>query len=192
MVQVFGEVIEEYPGEEEYLVFRFSSNVTLRQRWQNNVLSADFIANFLQSSIAGKTDGKKLSLSVKTKNAIKYVANELLENVVKFHDGSSGYPNRMGFGLHGNTMMFYASNSITAKTKDVFQAYIQKLLDNDPYELYMQQMEANAMADASGSARLGCLSIICDYSAKLGWKFDTVPHGRKQVIEVMTMVKMDI
>ena len=58
--------------------------------------------------------------------------------------------------------------------------------------LYIEQIEKNAMTndDCSG---LGFLTMINDYSAKLGWKFDTIKNNNSEpVLTVTTMVQIVI
>ncbi|MBD0343963.1 MAG: hypothetical protein ICV63_03840 [Coleofasciculus sp. Co-bin14] len=70
-----------------------------------------------------------------------------------------------------------------------FQAYIKELTTSDPSELYMHQLE-NSAVDESES-RLGLLTMMNDYLAKLGWKFETLQKD-SQVITVTTMVELAV
>ncbi|HSF76291.1 MAG TPA: ATP-binding protein, partial [Microcoleus sp.] len=56
MTQIFGDFIEQ-PASQEYLIMGFSpSSVPLKQRWRNNGLSADFLADYLTTFFPGNQD----------------------------------------------------------------------------------------------------------------------------------------
>ena len=47
MTQKFGDFIDEMPDRQEYLIIAFSpSSISLQERWRNNGLSADFMADY--------------------------------------------------------------------------------------------------------------------------------------------------
>ena len=71
-------------------------------------------------------------------------------------------------------MIFSVANSITPQAVGKFQAYIQQLLTSEPSELYIQQLEKNAADDNFTDSGLGLLTMLSDYTAKIGWKFQTV------------------
>ncbi|MEO0685258.1 MAG: ATP-binding protein, partial [Cyanobacteria bacterium J06649_11] len=51
-----------------------------------------------------------------------------------------------------------------------FQTFLSELLAGDPEEFYVRQVEKSLETDSNASG-LGFLTMINDYSAKLGWKF---------------------
>nr|WP_286018952.1 ATP-binding protein [Candidatus Venteria ishoeyi] len=176
--------------QEDFLITRFSSSSQpLKQRWHNKGLSASFIADYLYTFFISK-DGKA-SVSAHTKNAAKYIANELLENAMKFSNGDIDYPTTMSFIIRGNTVFFYTANSIAPEIQLNFQHYLRKLLADDPHALYIQQMENNAKDVNSTCSGLGFLSMICDYKADIAWKFSNSSEPCTTPI-VTTMVRMDI
>ena len=189
MIETFGNYIDDLPGG-EYLVIGFSpSSMSLKQRWKTNGLSADFIADYLQAFFTGASSNAPIP--VQSKNAVKYIANELLENAMKFNDDTSPYQTKINFNLHADKLVFQVTNSITAPQVEKFKKFINKVLTEDPYELYVAQMEANANEETQGHSGLGFLSMVCDYSASLAWKFETV-GGEPTRILVTTMVALDV
>src|ERR1700683_674106 len=76
------------PSQEcEYLTLAFSpTSAPLRSRWRNNGLSADFLADYVTTFLPTR-DGKPAAASrqKELKHAVTYVANELLENAMKYH-----------------------------------------------------------------------------------------------------------
>lgn len=201
MAEFFGDFIEPRSDDVEYLIVGFSSaSLPLKQRWKNKGLSADFIAGYLQTFFVGRqVQGEALlngeTIPAHSRNATKYIANELLENAMKFSDESAKFSTRISFYLHEDNLIFYVTNSITEDNKAKFQNYIRKLLNSDANTLYIEQMEANALDPDSTASGLGFLSMICDYSAKLAWKFDQLEKddkGEKVVSTVTTMVCVEI
>ena len=70
-----------------------------------------------------------------------------------------------------------------------FQVYIQKLLASNPEELYIEQMEINAENPDNGRSKLGFLTMLNDYGAKLGWKFEQLESA---IFLVTTMVQLTV
>lgn len=172
--RIFGDFIETLPEQREYLVMGFSpSSFPLKQRWRNNGLSADFLADYMTTFFPGDEDdpnpGKR---QAEIRGAVSYIANELLENTMKFNDEKT--PNIISIQLYLNSdrIVFLATNSVRQEAVPGFQAFIQELLTEDPGDLYIRQLEKNAADETSTSSRLGYLTMINDYHAKLGWKFE--------------------
>lgn len=197
MHQIFGEFRDNLPNEHEFLILGFSpSSIPIQQRWRNNGLSADFVADYLATFFPAVDEdddpnGKRLEI----KGAVSYIANELLENAMKFNDESWPYP--IKFGLHileihsDLKLVLLATNSVSHKSIDKFQLFIQELLNSDPDELYVQQLEKSAEDESGGASGLGLLTMKNDYFAELGWKFETVQKD-PEVITVTTMVQLKV
>lgn len=189
MRQVFGHFDESIISN-EYLVLGFSpSSVPLKQRWRNNGLSADFLADYLTTFFpANETDANALEKQVVVKGAVGYVANELLENAMKFNDGASDFPINVHLQLRNNCIVFHVTNSVPPETVSAFQDFIQRLLNSDPQELYIRQLENT---DDQNTSQVGLLTMMNDYMAELGWKFETVQQD-PMIITVTTMVRLAI
>lgn len=192
MNQIFGDFIEPTPSQ-EYLIIGFSpSSIPLKQRWRNNGLSADFLADYLTTFFPGtQEDASALTRQAEVKSAVSYIANELLENAMKFNDENSHYPIDIKLQLEQDGLIFSVANSIPPSAVDNFQGYIQKLLVCDPSEMYIEQLEKNAADDNCTASGLGLLTMLNDYSAKMGWKFETVQED-PEVIAVTTMVQLKL
>lgn len=192
MAEVFGDFIEDLPEHAEYLIIGFSpTSVPLKQRWRNNGLSADFIADYMHTFFVSEDDQICRKVHAR-KNAVKYIANELLENAMKFSSQDAIFPTRIAFHLLANKLIFNVVNSIPSETVDHFQKLLRRLESEDPNELYIRQMELNASEENNSYSGLGFLSMICDYSAKLGWKFETLPNTDPPVITVTTMATLSV
>jgi len=192
MIQTFGDFIE-LPASQEYLIIGFSpSSVPLKQRWRNNGLSADFMADYLATFFPGNEDDySTIERQAEIKSAVSYIANELLENAMKFNNETSEYPINIKLQLESDGVLFSVANSISRQGVDKFQAYIQQLLASEPSELYIQQLEKNAVEESCTDSGLGLLTMLTDYSAKIGWKFQTV-HKDPEVIAVTTIVQLRV
>ncbi|MEG3934420.1 MULTISPECIES: DUF6272 family protein [unclassified Microcoleus] len=192
MTQIFGDFIEQ-PASQEYLIIGFSpSSVPLKQRWRNNGLSADFLADYLTTFFPGNQDEPStIERQAEIKSAVSYIANELLENAMKFNDETSEYPIDIKLQLESDGVIVSVANSISPQAVDKFQAYIQELLASEPSELYLQRLEKNAADDNCTNSGLGLLTMLTDYTAKLGWKFQTV-HQDPELIAVTTMVQLTV
>ena len=94
MTQIFGEYRENLPNDHEFLLLGFSPrSIPIQQRWRNNGLSADFIADYLTTFFP--INGEESSTQAKQaelKSGVSYIANELLENSMKFHNQTSSHP----------------------------------------------------------------------------------------------------
>ena len=188
MKETFGDFIDELPHKTEYLSIGFSpSSIPLKRRWRNNGLSADFIADYLQTfSMGAPADISEI------KNAVKYVANELLENAMKFSEESLIYPTRITFHLHVDKVVFHIANSIADEKLAAFSTFIKKFVGADDLnDLYLKQMEANAEDEGSKHSGLGFLSMACDYGAKIGWRFETI-EAESSVTIVTTSVSLGL
>ncbi|HLO50838.1 MAG TPA: DUF6272 family protein [Kamptonema sp.] len=192
MTQIFGD-FEEPPFTQEYLIIGFSpSSFPLKQRWRNNGLSADFLADYLTTFFpSSEREPDTIEKQAQIKSAISYVANELLENAMKFNDETCQYPISIRLHLESGRVAFLMTNSIPPQEVESFQAYIKELTTSDPNELYINQLEKNAAEENGTSSGLGLLTMINDYEAKLGWKFEKVQKD-PEIIAVTTMVQLAV
>jgi hypothetical protein len=193
VTQIFGDFIDDLPPSQEYLIVGFSpSSVPLKQRWRNNGLSADFLADYFTTFFpSSQSDRVASDRQAEIKSAVSYIANELLENAMKFNDETSQYPISIHLQLHNDRLVFLTTNSISAEAAEKFQAFIQELMTSDPNELYIHQLEKSAEDESNTISGLGILTMINDYLAEIGWKFETV-QKETEVITVTTMVQLAV
>ncbi len=190
MEQIFGNYIEEDDGQ-EYLVIHFSpASTTLQNRWRNNGLSADFLAEYWATFFPTQDDAAQ-DRRAEVKGIINYVANELLENIMKFSYPPANYPVHLGLHLYEKTFRFYAHNATDPETVPEFQTRIQRLLTEDPGDLYMEQIETNARDPENTHSRLGLLTMVSDYNANLAWKFTHQADHPERII-ITTMVEITL
>jgi hypothetical protein len=187
VTQIFGEFIDQFPPDHDSLELTFTpSSRPIKQRWRNNRLSAHFVADYLSSFLpVDEQDASSEKRIKQSKGAVSYVANELLENAIKFTDDTSSY--KVKFGIHfiediDVIAVIFATNYAKSETANKLHEFIKELLSSDdPNELYLQQLEKNAETDSETSG-LGLLTMINDYSAKIGWRFETRPDSLDTVL----------
>lgn len=190
-VQTFGDFQDEAIISREYLTIVFSpSSLPLRERWRTNRLSANFLADYFSTFFpgeghpAGMSDPKSELMGV-----ITFIANELLENAMKFSNADSAEAVMLTLQLYPDKLVFLTQNQVNAETEVQFRAFIQKLLTSDPAELYIQQIEQQALDEDSTSSGLGILTIVNDYAARVGWRFALVEGAGTSVT---TKVQLEI
>ncbi len=194
MVQIFGKFNDTKSNSQEYLILGFSpTSIPLQQRWRNNGLSADFLADYLTTFFpVSDTEPSTFKRRKEIRGAISYIANELLENAMKFNDTNSQYPIGIQFRLYSDQLILYTTNSVQHENVERFQSFLQELLQTEPQELYIRQIERAQENDNVEASGLGLLTMIDDYQVKIGWKFETVQQDSEEVILVTTMVQLDI
>ena len=191
--QTFGDYLEELPPYHEQLTLDFSpSSAPPRKRWRNNGRSADFRADFLVTCLPEIETDEDRRWQAEIKDAVSYIANELLENAMKYSDQSQGTCTRIHLYFDGSCILFLTQNNVRPEEVKPFQSHIHELLTADPQELYIARLEESVELESSGSG-LGLLTMINDYEAKLSWKFEQVgEHVSSTAISVTTMVQLEI
>jgi hypothetical protein len=193
MTQIFGDFSEELPVGQEGLTIVFSpTSVPLKQRWRNNGLSADFMADYFATFFPGDDEATtETDTQAEVKSAVSFIANELLENAMKFNDETAPHPISIKLQMHNDKLLFVATNSVNSHAVTKYQAFIKELTTCDPSELYISQLEKNAEQESEGDSGLGLLTMINDYFAQIGWKFETVQKD-SEALTVTTMVQLRV
>ncbi|NET33311.1 MAG: ATP-binding protein [Cyanothece sp. SIO1E1] len=195
MNEIFGDFIENLPPDHDSLSLCFSaSSLPIQQRWRNNRLSAYFAADYLSTFLSANDDSNGKQKNEKIQGMVSYIANELLENAMKYSNNEVAYP--IQFAIHlvedpGMNLVFLVTNSITAQAMNKLKAFIQVLEISDPNELYIHQLEKNAVDENGHASGLGILTMINDYAAKLSWRFE-MTSADAEVIVVTTRVQVKI
>jgi hypothetical protein len=190
--QIFGYFLEQ-PLKDEHLTLGFSPlRIPLKKRWRNNGLSADFIAEYLTTFYPRDAqEDSNTDAKYEIKSAVSYIANELLENAMKYCDVNVEYPITLHLELQSNEVRIFINNSVTPSGVEKFKSFIQELSDSNPDEFYLRQVEKNAEDQNNNGPGLGFLTILNDYCAKIGWKFQIVQH-QPDIIAVTTMVQLTV
>jgi hypothetical protein len=191
MIRIFGHFIEWKDDQGEYLKIGFSpTSIPIQQRWRNNGLSADFLADYLTTFFPGD-DRAAAERQTELKSAVSYVANELLENAMKFSYAPSQHAIGIAMYLEVEAVSLYVTNSVDPHTVAAFQQTIERLLTEDIDTLYMAQLTHNAESDTTEGSGLGYLTMLHDYGVALGWKFAPSLQDH-DVLTVTTMARLYI
>jgi hypothetical protein len=160
--------------EREYLTLAFSpSSAPLRSRWRNNGLSADFLGDYVTTFMPA-TEGLAgmVSRPSEIKHAVTYIANELLENAMKYHARDVDIPIKIHLELTSDQITVSVSNGIGVIQAERYKAFVEQLQKEDAGDLIIKQQEESAKSDASTVSCLGLLTIMADYDAQLDWRFE--------------------
>jgi hypothetical protein len=177
-MQTFGQFRDETPVSQEYLTLNFSPAATpqRQRRWKNYGLSADFLGDYFAAFFPGDAVPDSLiNLKDTVKASVSFIANELLENAVKYSDGSINSPISITLYLYEQEIIFQITNCAAPAVAEKYQKFLQEIQSSNLEELYLQQLEKTAM-EGEGSS-MGILTILHDYPTKGGWKFETLPDG---------------
>jgi hypothetical protein len=189
MSQRFGNFTEQ-DQTQRYLMLHFPfTSLPVQDRWRNNGLAADFLAEYWET-LSRRNPYLSPYICKEAKDAIRYIANELLENAVKFDYTPVQSPIIITFYFSDSALRFHITNSIDPQEVEQFQHYIKQLLSENLDRLYIQQLERNARTPHSTESHLGLLTICHNYQAQLGWEFETL-QSSPEVIIVTTMAQLD-
>jgi hypothetical protein len=166
------------------------SSLPIKQRWRNNDLSADFLADYFSTFFPAQDNDPAASRrQAEIKSAISYIANELLENAMKYCEGQTDTAISLQLQLHDDYVLFVSSNGVDLAQAECFQASIAELLESDPGELMLRRLEAGA--EQENVSGLGFVTMLNDYGAELSWKFE-FPETAPETGKVTTMVKITL
>jgi hypothetical protein len=171
----FGQYLDAIPESQEFLTLSFAlaSAPQRQQRWRNYGLSADFLGDYFAAFFPGDAvPDSAINLQDTVKATVSYIANELLENAVKYSDESASLPITITLHLYDHAIIFQVTNYANQPTAKRYQQFVQEIQNSDLDDLYTQQLEKTAMGE--GTSCLGLLTIIHDYAAQGGWKFETL------------------
>jgi len=174
--KIFGDYYNQDSDSQEYLIINFSPGYIPRNsRWRNNGISADFLGDYFATFFPGdEIPGSKIGKQETVKGSVSFIANELLENAMKYSLADSNLPISISLYMYNEKLVFVVTNHVSLATAENYQAYIKELLSSDPDEMLTNRlMKAGLENNSSG---VGLLTIVNDYAAKLGWKFEKLVH----------------
>ena len=193
MEKFLGNFLKEFPPEHDSLELTFTpSSQSLKKRWQNNRLSAYFVADYF-SGFLPIDETEERDRIKEGKAAVSYIANELLENAIKFHSNSANC--KIIFGIHfiqdrDMIAAIFATNTLELGQLYTLEKFIHKLLTYDLEDLYIHQVE-KSLEEGSSESGLGLISMVKDYGAILGWKISDSKAG-SGFVTVTTMARVKV
>src|SRR4030095_804178 len=121
MTRIFGHFIARKDEQGEHLKIVFSPTaLPIQQRWRNNGLSADFLGDYLTTFCPGD-DRAVAECHATLKSAVSYVANELLENAMKFSYAPSQHAISIAMYLAADAVSVYVTNGVDPHAVAAFQ-----------------------------------------------------------------------
>src|ERR1700722_15377971 len=167
----------ERSGECEYLTLAFSPlSAPLRSRWRNNGLSADFLGDYVTTFLPTKGYTAASSYrQAEIKYSVTYIANELLENAMKYHERQFDIPIGIHLELASDNITVSTSNGIGIQQAGRYKAFLEHLLQEDAGDLLLKQQEESALCSESAISCMGLLTMISDHGARLSRRFEIHP-----------------
>ncbi|MEB3161243.1 MAG: DUF6272 family protein [Synechocystis sp.] len=193
-VSQWGQFFDPIPPSSEFLTLNFSLNSENRlQRWRNYGLSADFLGDYFANFFPGNNHApNSISQQDAIKGSVSYIANELLENAVKYAAIADNSPITITLRLYDQQIIFETRNITDIDNAEKYQRFIERLLKSDPNELYIEQLEKSALGN-SGESHIGLLTMINDYQAQFGWQFAPVADSMTFVwVTVLTHLDINL
>ncbi|HEY9296931.1 MAG TPA: ATP-binding protein [Phormidium sp.] len=189
--QVFGNFTDNIPNSKEYLTISFSPDSSPRkQRWRNYGLSADFLGDYFAAFFPGDTaPDSKINQRNTVKAAVSFIANEFLENAVKYNDDLAQLPISISLHLYEQQIIFHIVNYPSEAAANQYQKFIQELTEANLEDYYIEQLERTAAGeDISG---MGILTMMNDYSAHFGWKFQVLKQ-QPTIVQVDVLAYLNL
>lgn len=122
------------------------------------------------------------------KHSVSYLANELIENAVKFKTtGNVG----IEVAIKGDSFNIKVSNTIDVQSAEQLQSLVSELMEGEPSDLLIRKIELNAARPGSAESGLGLLTLMSDYGVRFAWAFETADHSNNQV-NLDTYAKLSI
>src|SRR3982751_3856643 len=115
MTQTLGQYEALTGGRCEYLKLAFSPLKTpLRSRWRNSGISADFLGDCVTTFLPAHDDANPGGdvRQDEIRHAITFIANELLENAMKYHERHADIPIGIQLELASDHITVSATNGV--------------------------------------------------------------------------------
>lgn len=192
MIEIFGDFQEDISIDHEFLMIGFfPHSLPLKQRWRNNGLSADFVADYLTTFFpVNQNVLNSQERQAQLKAAVNYIANELIDNAMKFNCETSDHPVKFGLHLLKDKLVMTSTNCLSPQNLANFYGFVNELNNANPEDLYIQQLEKGALEESKES-RLGILTMINDYLATVGWKIETIQKD-PEIVTLTTRVQLTL
>ncbi len=152
------------------------------RRWSYAGRLADYVAAYFRADLELVGADQLADASA----FLTYAVNEMVENAVKFGRGEEI---ELRARLLRDHLQVIVISRAEAETAHRYQQVVQELADGDPLMLLMERVERNAVEGPSAGSGLGLLSIMTDYGASLGWRFQ---HAQDTAVAISTMARLPI
>lgn len=163
-------------NENADLSLDFLVPITFSTYWKRCSIVADFFSNY-QS---------QFDCSSKNQMILSTIVNELVENAMKFSEGSHKHVS-ISLRQHDSILGIETVNKSTSDHVNNLKAFIERLEKQDIENLFLEQIQSAAISNMDDSG-LGLLTLIKDYNAKLGIKL--TPSTEKDLFDVFIQVTL--
>lgn len=180
MMKSYGDATSHIPASASTRLKFFDGPLELN--WSHCGATAEFLGEFF----AGLAEAAELDAN-EARHSIAYLANELLENAVKFRA-----PGEVSLetALDGQTFRLRLANRTAPETAARFETLLAEITSRDPGDLLIERIEANAADPEAGGSGLGILTLMNDYGAKLGWTLEQEKPGSPVRIETFAALTL--
>lgn len=174
-IDIYGSFLAEEKPSTEYLTIVFSpSSLPLKERWRTHRLSASFLADYFSTFAPSLQTNNLVDPESEIISSITFIANELLENAMKFSQDIKEGSITISIRLYPNKLIFETENQVFEAQADKFKQFITEVQESDPSALYFQRIEQSALDETGDESGLGILTIINDYAGQFAWKFEAL------------------
>ncbi|MEK1897710.1 MAG: ATP-binding protein [Rhizobium sp.] len=132
--------------------------------WKHSGMTSDFIAEMMAPRFRPSR-----RLYNQLKQDIGYLANELIENAIKFRARGEVVVEALA---QTDFIRLRVSNFIDSETAARFQRLLVNVTSGDPGDLLIRQIEASATATTGSTSGLGLLTLMSDYEVQFAWLFE--------------------
>ncbi|MAN77232.1 MAG: ATP-binding protein [Rhizobiales bacterium] len=143
--------------------------------WHHCAITSGFIADFYAQQFQSLHNEYKY-----IKHNIEYLANELIENAIKFRFRGDITIESI---IDSDSFIIKVSNEIDERTSSDFETYLAGITSGDPEDLLIQKIEHNAENPNSNASGLGLLTLMSDYGSRLAWRFDRPEERMRMRVE---------
>lgn len=142
--------------------------------WKHSGMTSDFIAEMM----APRFHPTK-RLYNQLRQDIGYLANELIENAIKFRAPGEVVVEALA---QSDCVRLRVCNFVDRETAARFQRLLVTVTNGDPGDLLIQQIEASATSASGNASGLGLLTLMSDYEVQFAWLFEEDgPHERSRL-----------
>lgn len=151
----------------------------LNRTWPHVCKTADYLIDYLNADQTSRCSRECVS-------SAQYIANELLENAIKYATGTRICASS---GVMDDQWIMLVSHQTDPEHRDELQHFLDQLEGSSAEEVMMERLLHNAEAPEASGSGLGLLSILSDHQARLGWRLH---EDSEQGERIDTMARISI
>ncbi|MCB1588819.1 MAG: hypothetical protein KDI37_04360 [Xanthomonadales bacterium] len=149
------------------------------RRWSHAGRLADYVATYFATYL--RDVGARMQAEGGA--FLAYAVNELVENAVKFGHGGQI---EISANVVGDELVLHVASGAPSDTASRYLRVVEEIAAGDPLLLFMERVERNASEGPSSGSGLGLLTMMTDYGARLGWRFEGLDE---EFCRVQTMAR---